>query len=136
MLHKTDFKSTTTHKIYTLELTLNIKTSDIYKNIERQLLNLLELSCSEYKIILYTLTNERVEENDEICFANYCDCIEYPAFYFKHILHTDLASNLQPINTTNLIQQVEPDFVSNDDIYDNIYDNINNNNINNTFLSQ
>ena len=135
MLYKTEFKSTTTHKIYTLELALNIKTSDIYKNIERQLLNLLELSHSEYKIILYKLTNERVEETDETCFANYCDCIEYPAFYFKHILYADLASNLQPINTTNLVQQLEPDLVY-DSLQNLVSEDYNNDNINNTFLSQ
>ena len=146
MLSKTDFKSTITHKIYTLELILNVKTYDIYNNIEHQLLDLLELSHSEYKIILYTLTNKKVEENDETCFANYCNCIEYPAFYFKPILYTDLASNLQPIDTSNLIQQEEsfldsdyiPDLVSDDDTYDNnTYDNNNdNNNDNNTLLSQ
>ena len=143
MLSKTDFKSTITHKIYTLELILNVKTYDIYNNIEHQLLDLLELSHSEYKIILYTLTNKKVEENDETCFANYCNCIEYPAFYFKPILYTDLASNLQPMDTSNLIQQNEPnsdsdsssETISNDDTHN---DNICNHdmNYNDTLLTQ
>ena len=108
MLSKTDFKSTITHKVYTLELILNIKTSEIYNNIEHQLLDLLELPLNEYTIVLYSLNNERIEANDETCFANYCDCNKYPAFYFKPILYTDLASNFQSIDTSNLIQQEEP----------------------------
>lgn len=135
MFTKTDFKSTKTHKIYTLELILNNKTSNIYTNIEHKLLDLLELSHNDYKIILYTITNEKVEENNETCFANYCGSTEYPAFYFKPILYTDLVSNLQPIDTSNLIQQEGsdsdsdsiPDLISDEDSDDEYIDSINNN---------
>lgn len=116
---QTDFKSTLTHNIYTLDLKLNNKTCNIYTNIEHQLLDLLELSHSEFKIILYTLTNETIEENDEKCFTYHCDCVEYPAFYFKPILYTDLASNLEPNDITHLIQQNEP--YSDDDDDDDDY---------------
>lgn len=126
MFTKTDFKSTITQNIYTLNLLLNIKTSEIYNNIKHQLLDLLELSHNDYNIILYTLTNEKVEENDETCFAKYCDSIEYPSFYFKPILYTDLASNLQPADISNLVQQCEPNAFSDDT----------NSNANNTILSQ
>lgn len=143
MFSKTEFKSNITNKIYTIEINLNDKISNVFDIIKYQLLNLLELSQDNYKIILYTLTNEKIEENDETSLANYCDCIEYPSFYFKPILYTDLASNLQPMDTSNLIQQNEPnsdsdsssEIISDDDTYN---DDTHNHdmNYNDTLLTQ
>lgn len=134
MNSQTHFKSTITHETIILDLCLNTETVQLFCTIRNKILERLSLSLNIYNIKLFTIDMQEIPEHSIESFANYCDSIQFPALYFKPILYLDLNRlyNIgplnRPMNTNDLVQQIDPSETETDtdSVPDLVEDNDNN----------